>query len=61
MKFRNEKVDEVIIIENCDARTLEYRLSDLPGTIIDVQYSAVKKLTKTLHNALVLIRYKNYE
>lgn len=59
MKFRTEKVDEVFIIENCNAETLEQKLTELSGTIIDVQFSTIKSITnKTLHSALVLVRYK---
>ena len=58
MKFRTEKVDEVIVIENCTAETLEQKLTELSGTLIDVQFSTTRNgLGKTLHHALVLVRY----
>jgi hypothetical protein len=57
MKFRTEKVDEVFVIENCTAAGLEQRLSEVEGTIIDVQFATVKNaFGKTLHSALVLVR-----
>jgi len=61
MKFRTEKVDEIIVIENCDAKTLEAKLSDLSGIIIDVQFATVRTgvTGKTLHSALVLRRFKS--
>ena len=56
MKFRNEQVREVLVIENCDAKTLEAQLSEITGKVVDVQYSTTKGWGgKTLHSALVLI------
>lgn len=61
MKFRNEQVKEVLVIENCDAKTLEAQLSDITGKVVDVQYATVRGLGgKTLHSALVLIG-SNYQ
>lgn len=61
MKFRNDEVNEVLVIENCSAKALEDKLSDLGGKIIDLQFATVKSgLTgKFVHSALVLI--KRYE
>ena len=59
MKFRNEKVDEVLVIENCDAETLEAQLLNLSGIIIDIQFATVRNpFGKNLHSALVLIKRK---
>ena len=58
MQFRNEKVDKVLVIQNCDAKTLEHKISNLSGTIIDLQFSTTKAWHgETLHNALVLVTY----
>ena len=57
MQFRNEKVDEVLVIQNCDAKALEDKLQNLSGTIIDLQFSTIRVFGKTLHNALVLVKY----
>ena len=63
MKFRDMKIDDIIVLENLSKKGLENKLKELANKyyIVDLQFATYHTTAInafTFHSALALVRYK---